>query len=61
MEKLFQIAPKNSISEVGPKFNRYILHSLGASDLELGFQYNFTKPTDKFIKNLIIDTKNAIQ
>jgi len=46
---------------MGPKFNRYILHSTGASNLELAFQYNFTKPTDKFIKNLIIDTENAIQ
>jgi hypothetical protein len=46
---------------MGPKFNGYILHSTGASNLELGFQYNFAKPTDKFIKNLIIDTENAIQ
>jgi hypothetical protein len=46
---------------MGPKFNGYIPFSIGASDLELGFQYNFTKPTDKFIKNLIIDTENAIQ
>jgi len=46
---------------MGPKCNRYILQSIGASNLELGFQYNFTKPTDKYMKNLIIDTENAIQ
>jgi hypothetical protein len=28
--------------------------------LALGFQYNFEKPTNQFITDLIIDTENAI-